>query len=117
MGIVYYSRYFEFFEQARTEFLKDISISVSELEKEGYYLPVIKTSCNYYKSASLEDELIIESSISSLSKVRLVITYKVFQKNNKSQLTVEGHTEHCFIKKSNNKPSRIPLFFTNALKI
>lgn len=116
MGVVYYSRYFEFFEQARTEFLKHISISVSDLETRGYYLPVIKTACNYHKGANLEDELVIKSNIRNLSKVKLVISYKVFNKKKMDQLLVDGFTEHCFIKKSNNKPSRIPHFFVDALK-
>ena len=33
MGIVYYSRYFEFFELARTELLKSIGFAVKDIEK------------------------------------------------------------------------------------
>ena len=31
MGLVYYARYFEFFEQARTELLNDLGIIVTEI--------------------------------------------------------------------------------------
>ena len=41
MGIVYYSRYFEFFEEARTELLDSIGLDVTTIENEGIQLPVI----------------------------------------------------------------------------
>ena len=55
MGIVYYSRYLEFFEQARTETLNNINLKIKDLEILGYYLPVIKVECIYQKSVRLED--------------------------------------------------------------
>ena len=46
MGVVYYARYFEYFEAARTELLQSISLDVTSIENEGYYhlfcLSVIK---------------------------------------------------------------------------
>jgi acyl-CoA thioester hydrolase len=41
MGVVYYTRYYEYFEAARTELLQSISIDVTSIEDEGYCLPVI----------------------------------------------------------------------------
>ena len=60
MGIVYYSRYFEFFESARTELLKSIGISVRDIEADNIFLPVVSAKCDYRKSAKFEDELIIQ---------------------------------------------------------
>ena len=42
MGIVYYSRYFEYFEEARTEMLASIGLKYSEVEAQGYRMPVIE---------------------------------------------------------------------------
>ena len=39
MGIVYYSRYFEYFEEARTELLASVGLGVSEVEEKGIMLP------------------------------------------------------------------------------
>ena len=46
MGIVYYSRYFEFFESARTELLNSIDIAVKDIEKNDIFLPVINATCD-----------------------------------------------------------------------
>ena len=35
MGIVYYSRYFEYFEESRTELLNNIGLKYSAVEKKG----------------------------------------------------------------------------------
>ncbi|HIA94275.1 MAG TPA: acyl-CoA thioesterase, partial [Candidatus Marinimicrobia bacterium] len=42
MGIVYYSRYFEFFEAARTEMLSSIGLDYVKVEENGAMLPVIE---------------------------------------------------------------------------
>ena len=44
MGIVYYSRYFEFFEEARTELLDSIGLDVTKIENKGIQLPVDRKS-------------------------------------------------------------------------
>ena len=77
MGIVYYSRYFEFFESARTELLSSIGVAVKDIEKNDIFLPVVKATCDYRKSAKFEDELIIISSISEIPTARLNIDYEV----------------------------------------
>ena len=51
MGIVYYSRYFEYFEEARTELLNSIGLDVTSIENEGIQLPVIESHCEYSKGA------------------------------------------------------------------
>ena len=52
MGIVYYSRYFEYFEEARTELLASIGLGVTDVEKKGIMLPVISSHCDYLKAVS-----------------------------------------------------------------
>ena len=105
MGIVYYSRYFEFFESARTELLKSIGIAVRDIEKNDIFLPVVSATCDYQKSAKFEDELIIIASISKSPSSRLFIEYKVLA-DDKSVLAT-GKTIHGFIDKS-GKPKRPP---------
>ena len=96
MGVVYYSRYFEYFEESRTELLASISLSVTEIEKKGITLPVVSSHCDYSKGARLEQDIIVQSSISSIPKSKLHIDYAVFLDSNRDTL-VNGYTEHAFI--------------------
>ena len=63
MGIVYYSRYLEYFEESRTELLLSLGLCVSEMEEEGIMLPVISCKCEFKKGAKFEDIILINSLI------------------------------------------------------
>ena len=96
MGIVYYSRYFEYFEESRTELLASIGLGVTEVEEKGIMLPVISSHCDYSKGAIFEQEIMIRASISSTPRTKLHIDYIVFLDNHKDTL-VNGYTEHAFV--------------------
>ena len=48
MGIVHHSRYYPWFEVARTDFIKKIGMSYTEMEKMGIMLPLTETAAKYY---------------------------------------------------------------------
>ena len=57
-GVVYYANYLKFMERARTEWLRSMGHSQSELaEKHGYVFAVAEVKVNYRKPARLDDEL------------------------------------------------------------
>ena len=142
MGIVYYSRYFEFFEEARTEMLSSIGLDYSDveaqgvklpvieayanyrkgayfeqeiiIENEGIQLPVITSHCDYRKGAVFEQSLIVETFISDIPKAKLKIHYSV-RPQNSDQVLVTGYTVHAFIKKT-GRPARIPDFILTTIK-
>ena len=81
MGIVYYSRYFEYFEEARTELLDSIGLDVTSIEKGGIELPVVESHCEYLKGAVFEQKLTVRTSIRDIPKARLKISYNIYQNN------------------------------------
>ena len=111
MGIVYYTRYLEYFDAARTEMLKSIGIIVTDIEKEGIYLPVVSAYCDYKKGAHFEDELIVNTSINTMTKARLKIDYLIIRGDD---ILVEGYTIHGFTT-HNGKPKRPPKSFIKTL--
>ena len=46
MGVVYYARYYEYFEAARTELLQSIDIDVTAVEDDGYEVIFINSIFN-----------------------------------------------------------------------
>lgn len=113
MDVVYYSRYYEFFEAARSALLRSLELPYAELEAQGILLPVIESHCRYFGSAAFEDILIIESSIIEQPKVRMCINYKVCKGDDPAPL-VEGYTVHAFTNAA-MKPIRIPQFVLEKL--
>ena len=96
MGIVYYSRYFEYFEEARTELLASIGLGVTDVEKKGIMLPVISSHCDYLKGARFEQNIIISASISTEPRSKLQIDYSVFIEDEKEPIAT-GYTNHAFV--------------------
>ena len=114
MGIVYYTRYLEYFEESRTELLDSLGLTISFIEKRGIQLPVIASHCDYKRGAKLEDKLVIEASIAEIPKVKLNINYYIFDKGSNKQL-VKGYTRHAFTDKFGN-PKRAPKFILDKIK-
>ncbi len=115
MGIVYYSRYLEYFESARTELLASIELDVTSIETLGVYLPVVHADCHYLEGAQFEDNLIVRTAIRELPKLRLEIEYEIVRQN-ENKVLVKGSTTHVFISKKSQKPVRPPAQVLNKLK-
>ena len=113
MGIVYYSRYYEYFEEARTELLTSIGLDVAEVEKRGIRLPVISSHCDYKKGAKFEQNILVRASIDSRPKSKLHIDYFVFTEDEKNFI-VNGFTEHAFVNKR-GKAIRAPKMILDHL--
>mgnify|MGYP003951727051 FL=1 len=81
-GVVYYANYLKFLERARTEFIYSIGLSNKKLLNEFDTLIIVK-SCNieYKKSAKLEDELTIFSTIKLHRKISFTMEQIVKRKD------------------------------------
>ena len=115
MGIVYNTRYLEYFEESRTELLSSIGLSVSKIERSGITLPVVSSYCRYFIAAKFEQNLIVRSEIRTTPKAILKIYYKITLFD-ESDLMIEGYTEHAFVNKE-NKPVRVPALILNQLNL
>ena len=99
MGIIHHSVYPIWFEEARTNFIKEMGISYSEIEKMGIMLPLSKLNCKYIKPALYEDILTIHTTIKNLTNVKIEFEYKVF----KNDILINiGETQHPFVDKNFN---------------
>lgn len=114
MGIVYYSKYFEYFEVARTEFLRACGLPYAELEALGYFLPVIEASAKYFRGAKYDELLQIEVQMPAEPMTRLSIDYTIT--NGSREKLVVGKTILAFVDRNTNKPTRPPTQYAEALK-
>ena len=96
MGVVYYSRYFEYFEESRTELFSSIGLQITNVEKEGVMLPVISSQCDFKKGARFEDVILIRSWVNEKPRSTLKIYYNAVLKR-KNYLLASGYTVHAFV--------------------
>lgn len=98
MGIVHHSNYFAWFEVGRTEFIKALGMRYSDMESVGVLLPLIECGCEFKAGAKYEDELIVKTSVKSISPVKIEFKYEVVREHDAKLLAV-GFTRHAFVNK------------------
>jgi acyl-CoA thioester hydrolase len=115
MRSVYYGKYFEYFEQARSELLRSLGLPYTEIENQGILLPVIEAHARYKKSARYDDLLIVETIVKELPVARVRIEYKVVVEGGTESI-VEGYTVHGFVNAATGRPTRAPAMFLQTLE-
>lgn len=81
MGLLHHANYLVYFEQARTELLRDTGVSYKDLEDKGFFLVVAKIEIKYRSPAHYDDVLTIRTTVVRTSAVRLEHQYQVFREN------------------------------------
>lgn len=105
MKIVHHSNYIRWFEEARTDFLKSVSMPYDEIEKMGLMIPVLSVECTYKYPLKFGQRFRIELNMTEFNGVKFNFEYNVFN-DETNQLCVSGKTSHCFVNDS-FKPVRI----------
>lgn len=103
MGIVHHATYPIWFEVARTDYIKAVGISYSEMERRGVMLPVTGITCKYHQPARYEDVLIIEARISRFTPARIEFCYTV-RKKDEDIVLCEGTSSHGFVDAETFRP-------------
>jgi acyl-CoA thioester hydrolase len=114
MQFVYNGKYLEYFEVGRTELLRASGLSYSEVEKNGYQLPLIESRIFYKQPAVYDDLLEVQADLHELHSPKVHIQYIVRRKNT-NDIIAEGYTTHIFIKSDTKKAVRPPKIYVDAL--
>ena len=103
-GIVYHSRYLNFAERARTEFLRKINLEQQVIkEKYGTIFVVKSLKIDYLNFARLDDLLLIKTNICDLNKAKVNFQQLIYKE--KSIITKLKVTVCCI--NNNRKISRM----------
>jgi acyl-CoA thioester hydrolase len=106
-GVVYYANYFRYFERARTEFLRQKGVSVTELASEGIHFVVNEAQIKYLAPARYDDVLLVNTTIAEAGGASFVMSHTVVDKNT-GRLIVKGTARLVCVKTDTGKPVRLP---------
>ena len=101
---VYHSRYLDWMEMARGEFLRSLGQPVQEWHEKGVIFPVVQCSLQYRAPARYDDQITLEVFVGRMERVRLEFQHRVLRG---SALLVEGTTLHVPTN-LDDRPLRIP---------
>ena len=78
-GVVWHGAYLRWFEMGRMEFCSEMGMDLEELAEQDIIFPVTNINVKYKTPAKLNDEIVIETSVTELTQ--LSCTFKQIIKN------------------------------------
>ena len=91
MGCVHHANYLKYFEQGRTELLRETGWAYRDLEASGVFFVVAKAVCNYHSPARYDELLILTTSIRRVTLARIDHDYELRRKDD-GVLLASGQT-------------------------
>ena len=89
-GIVYHSKYLNFAERARAEFLRSLSLEQTYIrEKYQVQFVVKKLKVNYIYSCKLDDQINLITDLESINRAKLCFKH-IFYKEKKEITTIQA---------------------------
>jgi acyl-CoA thioester hydrolase len=79
MGLLHHANYLVYFEQARTDLLRQFGESYKAIEDQGFFLVVAKIAVQYRSPAHYDDELTVRTTVKRTTPVRIEHGYEVFR--------------------------------------
>ena len=113
MGVVYYANYLRWFEKGRSEFLRQIGLPYSAVERQGFNFPVVEVSCRYLQSARYDDEVQIETVLTEVGRASLSFQYRI-SRDADDCLLATGSTKHACVD-CNGRLTRMPKTLQEAI--
>ena len=93
MGVAYHANYLRWFEIGRTELIRDLGFSYSQIEKYPVWLPITHAHVEYKKPAVYDDVILVSSHIAELGFASMLLNYEITNKES-GELLVSGYTRH-----------------------
>jgi len=115
MGYVYYGRYPEFFEVARTEMLRSLGLAYKTLEDKGIMLPVISMDIEYKLPVLYDEEMKVEVMLFDVPRIKLHTFYRISTERNKGPHVI-GRVSLCFVDSQSRRPIKAPEILLNKLR-
>ena len=113
MGVVYHGNYAQYFEMGRVEWLRNLGLSYSVMEKQGVMLPVVSLSLNYKKPARYDDLLTVRTIFKKQESVKIEFDYEIY--NEAGQLLTIGNSVLVFVDMKTGRPVLPPEYVRDAI--
>jgi acyl-CoA thioester hydrolase len=106
MGIVHHASYIVYFEEGRSEYIRQRGSSYADFERSGFFLAVTEVQANYLKAARYDDQLIVRCWLEDARSRTLTFAYEIVNALT-GDVCVKGISKHVCINRD-GQISRIP---------
>ena len=77
MGYLHHAKYWEYFEEVRTDLLRSNGFLYRDLEKAGTFFVVYKASCKYLTPIRYDDVVEVTVRVERISRTRVDHSYEI----------------------------------------
>ena len=113
-GVVYYANHLRFFEMARTEYMRDLGISIEDYINNGTLFMVVHAELDYKSPARYGDVLSITTQVAELKRASFTFQHQIKNQATK-RLIATGNTRLCCVNEQ-GKVQLLPSELRHKLK-
>lgn len=115
MGVVYHSNYFQYYEVARAESIRQLGFTYADMEKMGVIMPVVEVQSRFLRPALYDDMLTIKTILKELPLHHKVeFHHEVY--NEKEELLATGKIILYFMEAKTMKRTTMPALLLEKIK-
>lgn len=110
-GVVHHTVYLAWMEAARIEYLRARGLDYRRFEVEtGLAMPVVEAHMAYRSPARFDDELVVETWVSSMTKARIVFEARVLRPRSEgpAEVLCEGAITVACVHLAEARPVSVP---------
>lgn len=96
MGIIHHAVYPVWYEEARSDYCRQIGLPYSQMEKLGVMNPLLSLECRYLRPCRYEDQVLVKTWISELSASRIRFCYALYLPEEDMPVHL-GSTQHAWV--------------------
>ena len=94
-GVVHHANYLTWFEEGRSEFLRQQGCFYSDMERDGFFVVVARVEVDYRAPSFYEDCITVATTLEKGRGRLLEFSYRAI--NQKGVLVAEGRTRHLVL--------------------
>lgn len=98
MGIVHHAAYIVWFEEGRSNYMRQRGTSYADFERDGYYMAVTEVHARYLKPARYDDRVTIRCWLGAARSRSMTFEYEVVH-DASGELLMSGSSHHICINK------------------
>jgi acyl-CoA thioester hydrolase len=87
-GVVYHANYLNFYERARTEFLRTLGFEQDDLLLQNIVFVVRNITVDFKQAARFNELLLVESHIKRLKKVSLIFDQAIYSQRGEKKVLI-----------------------------
>lgn len=110
MQIVWHGHYIKYMEEGREDFGRKFGISYMQIKEQGYMAPLVKINCDYKKTLTYEDKVIVETRFVDSDAAKITYAFRMFRASD-HELVATGESVQVFLDMNRELVLTNPPFF------